>query len=108
VFHICSISAMAELPDPPSGFVPVPLRYRRDGWTPARQYSYLLALAETGRSRSAAKAVGMTEQSARKLRRRPEAALFDRLCIAAVNCGRQRRFAERRPARRPAPSRGRC
>ena len=40
----------AALPD----FIPVPVRYRRDGWTSERQRLYVAALAETGHAGGAA------------------------------------------------------
>ena len=33
--------------DDPLDFDPVPLRYRRDGWTPDKQELFIRALAET-------------------------------------------------------------
>ncbi|MEO7827046.1 MAG: hypothetical protein ABIR60_07895 [Allosphingosinicella sp.] len=80
---------------PPPEFTPVPLRTRRDGWTPERQFAYLVSLAELGHGRRAAEAVGMTEQSAARLRRRPGAEAFNRLCDAAWHSAKQRRAAER-------------
>jgi hypothetical protein len=49
-------------------FTPVPLRYRADGWTPLKQADFLGALAETGSIASAARRVGMTRESAYRLR----------------------------------------
>ena len=49
-------------------FTPVPLRYRRDGWTPGRQSDFLGRLAETGSVAAAARHVGMTRESAYRLR----------------------------------------
>lgn len=76
-------------------FTPVPVRYRRDGWTPERQRLYVLALYETGHRGKAARRVGMTEQSAARLRRRPDAASFARACAAAY-AARRRRWATAR------------
>ena len=92
---------MDDLPAPLPEFTPVPLRARRDGWTPERQFGYVVALAEFGNARRAAQAVGMTEQSANRLRRRPEAAAFDRLCAAARQMAEQRRARERLARLRP-------
>ncbi len=78
--------AAALLPD----FEPVPLRHRRDGWTPERQRRYVTALFETGHMGKAARAVGMTEQSAARLRRRPDAASFARACNTAYIAARRR------------------
>src|SRR5690606_37246638 len=57
-------------------FVPVPLRTRSDGWTPQRQADFLGALAETRSVLAAARRVGMSRESAYRLRRREEAASF--------------------------------
>ena len=57
-------------------FTPVPLRYRRDGWTPGRQADFLGRLAETGRIAAAAAYVGMTRESAYRLRDKPGAESF--------------------------------
>jgi hypothetical protein len=73
-----------------AGFEPVPVRARHDGWTPQKQRGFLEALAETGLIREAAARVGMTEQSVSRLRRRPDAHVFDLLCEAARRPGAQR------------------
>lgn len=65
-------------------FDPVSVRRRRDGWTPERQREYVEALADTGVARHAAALVGMTEQSANRLRRRADARSFDLACTAAL------------------------
>ena len=72
-------------------FAPVPVRDRADGWTPQRQRRFVLALALTGIHSKAAAAVGMTVQSAARLRRRSDAAAFDRACRLAADLGRRRR-----------------
>ncbi|HLL30820.1 MAG TPA: LysR family transcriptional regulator [Allosphingosinicella sp.] len=87
---------MVKLPTPPPGFTAVPLRARRDGWTPERQFGYLVALAACGHGGRAAEAVGMSQQSAIRLRRRPQAAQFDRLCSAALNLAKKRHARARR------------
>lgn len=65
------------------GFIPVRARARRDGWTPERQQRFLAALYACGIVATAASAVGMTVQSAYRLRRRPGgesfAAAWDKL-----------------------------
>lgn len=71
-------------------FDPVELRARHDGWTPACQRDFLEALAESGIVRHAAAAVGMTEQSVGRLRRRADAAAFDVACDAALRIGARR------------------
>lgn len=81
---------MEQHPDPPLRipahlltFAPVPLRARRDGWTPERQRRYVLALAATGHGGRAAALVGLSPQSACALSRRPGAEGFSRACAAA-------------------------
>lgn len=59
-------------------FAPVPLRARADGWTPMKQAAFLGALAVTGSVRAAAQRVGMSRESAYRLRRRPGASSFAR------------------------------
>jgi hypothetical protein len=71
------------------------VRARRDGWTPERQFAYVAALAEIGHGGRAARSVGMSEQSACRLRRRPGAAAFNRLCGAAWLLAKRRRAGER-------------
>lgn len=86
---------MADLPTPPPEFTPVPLRARRDGWTAERQFAYVVALAEFGHGGRAAQAVGMSAQSACRLRRRPGAAAFNRLCSAAWLLAKQSHARDR-------------
>jgi hypothetical protein len=62
-------------------FTPVPLRYRKDGWTPMRQADFLGALAETWCVAAAARRVGKTRESAYCLRGKPAAESF----VAAWN-----------------------
>jgi hypothetical protein len=57
-------------------FNPVPLRHRRDGWTPERQVAFIRALAECGCVLEACRRVGMSSESAYKLARRPDAQSF--------------------------------
>ena len=57
-------------------FVPVALRARADGWTAARQAAFLGLLAETGRVDEAARRVGMSRETAYRLRRRIGAESF--------------------------------
>ena len=51
-------------------FLPVPVRSRSDGWSVARQASFIGHLAETGCVAEAARRVGMSRMSAWRLRRR--------------------------------------
>ena len=57
-------------------FTPVPVRARRDGWTPLRQAEFLGLLAETRCVKAAAGRVGMSRESAYRLRQRRGAAGF--------------------------------
>ena len=52
---------------------PPALRHKHSGWTPTRQQHFLEHLADTGSVAAAARAVGMTRQSAYWLRRQPGA-----------------------------------
>src|SRR5438309_11143806 len=84
-------AAPAVLPPEPGAaapdFDPVPLRYRVDGWTPARQRGFIEQLAETLNVEAAAALVGMSPQSARELRRRPGAEGFAAAWDAALRRG---------------------
>lgn len=68
----------------------VPVRPRCDGWTPQKQRDYVEMLADTGVARQAAAVVGMSEQGASRLRRRPDARAFDLACEAAMRFGAHR------------------
>jgi DNA-binding phage protein len=57
-------------------FLPVPLRTRADGWTPARQAAFLGALAETRSVSAAARKVRMARETAYRLRKLPGAESF--------------------------------
>src|SRR6185503_20780297 len=65
-------------------FYPVPLRGRRDGWTPERQARFLGHLAETGSVAAAAEWSGMSRKGAYQLRARPEAESFAAAWDAAL------------------------
>jgi hypothetical protein len=73
---------MEQHPDSPlprrrvPAFAPVPLRFRKDGWTPGRQADFLGSLAETLNVAAAARHVGMTRESAYRLREKDGAASF--------------------------------
>jgi hypothetical protein len=62
----------------------VPVTGRHDGWTPQRQRHFIETLADTGSVAAAARSVGMSEQSARRLRRRADARAFDAAWEAAL------------------------
>ena len=75
---------------PPDGYdpaeyrwVPVRRRPRLDGWTEEKMRRFIETLADTGQVSLAAKAVGMSRESAYKLRRSPHGAAFARAWDAA-------------------------
>jgi hypothetical protein len=77
-------------PDPPGSrldFEPIALARRSGGWSPGRQRDFIEALADCGIVREAAARVGMSEQSARRLRSRPDAAGFNAAWAAALQFG---------------------
>lgn len=81
---------LAVAPDDPPAYdsadyrwVPVRRRPRRDGWTEEKQRRFIEVLADTGMVGHAAKEVGLTRESAYKLRRAPHAAAFARAWDAA-------------------------
>lgn len=57
-------------------FTPVPLRAQHNGWTPARQQRFILSLARGLDVGGAARVVGMSRQSAYRLRDRAGAESF--------------------------------
>ncbi|MEM8696340.1 MAG: hypothetical protein AAGE05_10005 [Pseudomonadota bacterium] len=57
-------------------FTPVTVRARRDGWTPERQAEFIGYLAETRCVKRAASKVGMSRESAYRLRRKAGAEGF--------------------------------
>ena len=64
-------------------WVPVRRRARYDGWTEEKQRRFIEVLADTGLVNQAAKAVGMSRESAGRLRRSPHGAAFSRAWDAA-------------------------
>jgi hypothetical protein len=61
---------------PAPAFTPVPVRSRRDGWTPERQRAFIAALAASQCIHRAAAAAGMSRESAYRLRARAGAESF--------------------------------
>ena len=57
-------------------FDPVPLRAQHNGWTPALQLRFILALARGAGPDEAARALGRTRQSAYRLRKKAGAESF--------------------------------
>jgi len=76
---------MSNPPAPPLDFDTVPVRDRHDGWTPERQHAFIAALAESGCVAEACKTVGMTSQSAYRLRRHFDAQGFRLAWDAALD-----------------------
>ena len=64
-------------------WVPVRRRPRYDGWTPEKQRRFIETLADTGLVGHAAKSVGMSRESAARLRRAPGNEAFARAWDAA-------------------------
>jgi hypothetical protein len=64
-------------------WVPVRRRPRRDGWTEEKQRRFIETLADTGLVNVAARAVGMTRETAYRLRRAAHGAAFARAWDAA-------------------------
>jgi len=79
-------------------FAPVPVRARRDGWTPKKQYFFILGIAHGFIPAKAAQILGMTRKSAYELRRKPGAEGFAAAWRAAAARARARRHAARRPS----------
>ena len=71
-------------------FVPVPRKYRHDGWTPERQRAFIEALADCGSVTRAAAQVNMAQANCYTLRRAPGAEEFRRAWDAALDFGVKR------------------
>jgi hypothetical protein len=69
-------------------FRPVPVKARHDGWTPERQRAFIDRLCVTGHVGISAQAVGMTAQTAYRLRDRKGAASFRRAWDEALGAGK--------------------
>jgi hypothetical protein len=66
-------------------FLPVPVKQRRDGWTPDKQWRFVEALAHTASITHAVRAVGMSARSAYRLRDHPDGAAFRAAWDAALD-----------------------
>ncbi|WP_121118024.1 hypothetical protein [Croceibacterium ferulae] len=73
-------------------FLPVPLRARRDGWTPARQARFIAQLVKSACVRKAAQAIGLSRESAYRLRRHPAAGSFRAAWDTAISGKQQARW----------------
>jgi hypothetical protein len=71
-------------------FTPVPVKARRDGWHPARQHGFIVRLALCGCPATAARCVGMSRESAYRLRARPGAESFAAAWERALGWGESR------------------
>jgi hypothetical protein len=71
-------------------FIPAPVRARHDGWTPERQRAFIEALADCGSVTEAARRVGMSVESAYRLRRHPLGMNFARAWEATLVVGVER------------------
>ena len=81
---------LEDLPLEELAFAPVPVKPRRDGWTPARQLAFILRLALLGSVTAAARAVGMSRESAYRLLDHPGAGSFAAAWEKAQGWGRSR------------------
>jgi len=84
------LDILQDMPLGQLAFRPVPLKLRRDGWTPRRQQAFILRLALCGSVAKAAQGVGMGRESAYRLRRHPGAASFAASWDRAVGWGQDR------------------
>ncbi len=83
-------AVLEDLPLDELAFTPVPVKPRRDGWTPSRQLAFILRLALLGGVASAARAVGMSRESAYRLREHPGAGSFASAWDKALGWGGRR------------------
>jgi hypothetical protein len=81
-------------------FTPVPLRAQHNGWSPARQQRFILSLARGLDVSEAARMLGMTRQSAYRLRERTGAESF------AAAWDRVQAFARKAASIRRSPMAG--
>lgn len=98
----------ADLPALPAflRFAPVPVRARHDGWSPALQLRFIVALARGAGVDEAARSIGRSRQTAYALRRRAGAEGFAAAWDAAVAFAREARgfawTARRLPSAAPS------
>lgn len=78
-------------------FIPVPVRPRRDGWTPVLQIRFVIGIARGLSPAKAAARLGKTRQSVQALRRHPQGRSF------AAAWDSARRFAEGGRSGKPTP-----
>lgn len=71
-------------------FAPAPLRERQDGWTADRQRAFVTAIADSGCISQACRVVGVSPQSAYRLRHHPKGKAFAIAWDAALRCASAR------------------
>lgn len=81
--------------DSPFPFEPVPLRSRRDGWTPERQREFIRLIAQGLKPGPAAARLGMRRQGAYELRDRAGGESFAAAWNVAAAAVARRRTADR-------------
>lgn len=79
-------------------FTPVPLRSQHNGWAPRLQLRFVIALARGASVEEAARSLGMSRQSAYRLRGKPGAESFAAAWDAALAFARTCARAGRHPA----------
>ncbi len=84
------VAVLECLPLEQLAFTPVPVKARRDGWTVARQIAFIHRLALCGCVATAARMVGMSRESAWRLRARPGAESFAAAWDRAAGWGADR------------------
>lgn len=84
------LALLDDLPADQLAFAPVPVKSRRDGWSPARQRGFIHRLALCGCVPTAARCVGMSRESAYRLRARPGGESFAAAWDKALGWGEQR------------------
>jgi len=84
-------ASLDDMPLEELAFTPVPVRARRDGWTPAAQQGFILRLAICGCVTRSAAGVGKTRKSAYRLRDHAGARSFAAAWDKAIGWGRDAR-----------------
>jgi hypothetical protein len=87
MFSSCYFRIMSRFPF--LHFIPVPVRPRRDGWTPVLQIRFVIGIARGLSPARAAARLGKTRQSAFALRRHPQGRSFAAAWDAASKFSRE-------------------
>jgi hypothetical protein len=77
-------------------FIPVPVRPRRDGWTPVLQIRFVIGIARGLSPAKAAARIGKTRQSALNLRKHREGRSFAAAWHSARNFAEENHGRERK------------